>query len=479
MLLKSISKQIVLLPILLLPSVAKADSVFLNGNYIKIQLQTAGVLGNGASGTGSSSNVMFRYDPNGQASFSSTDSWADLMQPGSPFEGFSITTEEDGTVLRYNNTNRFSPGIGSGTLTTVSDSNYDNHVRWFFENTSTRPWDITTDFYFDNSSKQLTIKNQIKAYEEFDKLYYARFFDPDIERYPTDNVVSGKTATATSTDGNPSLSIKIDGENVNVHAGTWYRNADQIYTSSQVSGDNKDDSIAVAQLFSDVSIGDILTSYIYYIAGDGIDHTELSKSSSRVYAANALYTNRNLINSLSNAFVSSQNCEDYGFKFATADSVILSEEEKANKYACFFTNNISSFSSLSNGTSGIGGNGFSNSQLAGIKNYSNGLSNSFYLNYTTSDVDSFNIDNVTASLDNQSATIGYIASKKVNGTNLELTSGFSFGNVNSSGARNYTGDSTSATADFSSTGYSFLLSAKTQNKVFQSNLRNPFISRLI
>ena len=45
MLLKSISKQIVLLPILLLPSVAKADSVFLDGNYIKIQLQTAGSSG--------------------------------------------------------------------------------------------------------------------------------------------------------------------------------------------------------------------------------------------------------------------------------------------------------------------------------------------------------------------------------------------------------------------------------------------------
>ena len=63
----------------------------LEGDSIKIKVNTRGTFGNNVRGSSNNSNLMLRFDKTGTGSFTNTTTTSpDYFQPGSPFEGFSV-----------------------------------------------------------------------------------------------------------------------------------------------------------------------------------------------------------------------------------------------------------------------------------------------------------------------------------------------------------------------------------------------------
>ena len=159
----------------------------LEGDSIKIKVNTSGTFGNDRSGFSNNSRLMLRFDKTGTGSFTNTTTTSpDYFQPGTPFEGFSVEYKPTGGSLLERGANYLFNHIGTGSLTDKSGVSYenltfDNRVIWERSGTSgsATPFDISHDYMFNDSSSFVLINTKITALDDFEELYFSRFNDPD------------------------------------------------------------------------------------------------------------------------------------------------------------------------------------------------------------------------------------------------------------------------------------------------------------
>ena len=151
----------------------------LEGDSIKIKVNTRGTFGNNSSGSSTNNRLMLRFDKTGTGSFTNTTTTSpDYFQPGSPFEGFSVEYKPTGgSRTEIRNVNYVYFQIGNGSLTDksgVSHENltFDNRVIWERSGTSgsSTPFDISHDYMFNDSSSFVLINTKITALDDSEEL---------------------------------------------------------------------------------------------------------------------------------------------------------------------------------------------------------------------------------------------------------------------------------------------------------------------
>ena len=151
-------------------SVLQASPIIIQGDYIYTQISDDGTLGYGSVYPG------IQYDPSGTATFGPKD----FLQPGSPFEGFSVKSDETGVI--YNN-NDWGNMI-SGSLSDLSGSSpYDYYIRWV--GSYSGYFDILIDLYLNSNDQSINFTTTIIAQTDLHNLRFARYIDPDQDVYGT------------------------------------------------------------------------------------------------------------------------------------------------------------------------------------------------------------------------------------------------------------------------------------------------------
>lgn len=158
-----------------LANATPAPTEILEGNYIKLGLNSIGTLGSGGS---TSPGIL--YDGTGTGTFNSP---YDYLTPGTPFEGFTISaTSGLSGDLTNNNASVGSESITGGTLTAYNGvayngTTYDNRAVW--TGTVAGVLTVTHDYYFNDADQQLHITTTIGALTNLTGVTFARFTDPD------------------------------------------------------------------------------------------------------------------------------------------------------------------------------------------------------------------------------------------------------------------------------------------------------------
>ena len=273
----------------------------LEGDSIKIKVNTRGTFGNNVRQSSSDSNMTLRFDKTGTGSFTNTRTTSpDYFQPGTPFEGFSVEYKPtEGSLTEKRNSNYKFNDIGTGSLTDKSGVSYenltfDNRVIWERSGTSgsATPFDISHDYMFNDSSSFVLINTKITALDDFEELYFGRFGDPDQGRERSGNGShstintrdSQSSVTAVSTDNQFAITLATN-ENNSVGAGisgdssigltgigtfSQWQTKGRYYLAATESSSTGDESIGLGFQFNNVSSGDTQSFYYAYCLGEDV-----------------------------------------------------------------------------------------------------------------------------------------------------------------------------------------------------------------
>lgn len=273
----------------------------LEGDSIKIKVNTRGTFGNNVRQSSSDSNMTLRFDKTGTGSFTNTRTTSpDYFQPGTPFEGFSVEYKlTGGSLTEKRNSNYKFNDIGTGSLTDKSGVSYenltfDNRVIWERSGTSgsATPFDISHDYMFNDSSSFVLINTKITALDDFEELYFGRFGDPDPGRERSGNGShstintrdSQSSVTAVSTDNQFAITLATN-ENNSVGAGisgdssigltgfgtfSQWQTKGRYYLAATESSSTGDESIGLGFEFNNVSSGDTQSFYYAYCLGEDV-----------------------------------------------------------------------------------------------------------------------------------------------------------------------------------------------------------------
>ena len=162
---------------------ALAQSVVLQGGYLKIGVNEKGTLG-----TGGTVRPGILYDGTGSGTFNPD---YDYLTPGSPMEGFVLKGTGSGGAFTATNNNASLGGASiAGSLTSYNGAEYegttfDQRVVW--TGTFGTVLTVTHDYHFDENGQQLSIVTKITALEDISDLAFVRFTDPDAIAAPGDS----------------------------------------------------------------------------------------------------------------------------------------------------------------------------------------------------------------------------------------------------------------------------------------------------
>ena len=253
---------------------AVAAPITLEGNYIKIGTNDLGTLGSGGS-----TLPGIQYDDTGTGTFN--DSY-DYLTPGTPFEGFSITSTASGstTTASSNNTGSITSGL-TGTLADSSSGTYQG-VTWTGSYTSgSKLYDIVNVVGFNSDDKRITITSTITAAVDLTEIYFARYTDPDAQVAPgdsssTNNFRGSGSVAATNLVYAEALASKYviglysdASSNVNTGISSDWSTDPATYFTGTDDGDG-DNTIGLAYYTPTLITGDSITFTYYYIFGSDI-----------------------------------------------------------------------------------------------------------------------------------------------------------------------------------------------------------------
>jgi len=276
-------KQFLLILILLsLPlTSAFAASVIMEGNYVRTAISD-----NGTLGYGSSTSPGLLHDPDGTGTFGIDD----YLTPGTPWEMFSVSSEETG-LLTNNNTST-STGDISGSIepgATTSSVTWSGTYDVYF--TITHEYTLATD------SERIDIVTTITALSNLTDLEFARAIDPDpdVRTYGSYYTVNGRGYDANS-DGDfddasdiaPEDWVHSEGTNTGLTLGLFSDSdiTHNVGVSSPWSTDpaeylagtddgNGDYAIGIGFDIGDLISGESVTLTYAYVMGDSIDTVDI------------------------------------------------------------------------------------------------------------------------------------------------------------------------------------------------------------
>ncbi len=143
----------------------------MKGNYIYTQVDDTGTLGHGFSYPG------IQYDPSGSGNFPGILGGTDFLKPGSPWEGFYISTNQTGVVGNNNDNLLKIPGVVVYDLS----SPYDNAVSWTGGYLSY--FKVEIDVYFNDDDQYIMFDTTITALTDLTDVEFLRTIDPDQDYY--------------------------------------------------------------------------------------------------------------------------------------------------------------------------------------------------------------------------------------------------------------------------------------------------------
>ncbi len=277
-----------------------ADSIIMEGDYIRTAISDDGTLGFG----GTTSPGML-YDSAGTGTFNPA---YDYLTPGSPFEGFYFRSNETGTI---GNNNAYADDF---SMTNFEDrtsigSAFDHHVRWTgnYDGGDGTMVTMVQDYWFNNSDQAVHIRTQIEAREALAAASFLRTIDPD----PDSNGLPGSTTTTvnsrgfdSNSDGDFDDAGDIAPENIISSVGPVSGAPVALYTNSAVthntavsaswdtdpvitlagSGDlTSDATLGIAFDLGNLTAGQIVELYYNYIFGGSLEEAiEIIESGGRL-----------------------------------------------------------------------------------------------------------------------------------------------------------------------------------------------------
>jgi hypothetical protein len=142
--------------------------VALKGNYISTAVGTAGTLG-----TGGSTSPGLIHDPSGTGSF---DPANDYITPGTPHQGFAITSNESGF---RGNDNNGGGSFGSNVPTILvgaAAKGYASAVSWTGSNAFLS---ITNSYFLNPGDQRIVVSTTLTALQNLTGLAFVTGVDPD------------------------------------------------------------------------------------------------------------------------------------------------------------------------------------------------------------------------------------------------------------------------------------------------------------
>ncbi|MBI1200147.1 MAG: autotransporter domain-containing protein [Phenylobacterium sp.] len=161
---------------------ARAQSLVLQGDYLKLGLNQQGTLG-----TGGTTQPGILYDGAGSGTFNPS---YDYLTPGSPMEGFVLQgTTSGGAFTATNNNASLGSAQVTGALSDYSGvafggETFDQRAVW--TGTYGATLGVTHDYRFNTDGQQLQIVTTITALTDITGLNFVRFTDPDAVAAPGD-----------------------------------------------------------------------------------------------------------------------------------------------------------------------------------------------------------------------------------------------------------------------------------------------------
>ena len=261
----------------------QASPIVITGDYVYTQISDDGTLGNGENYPG------IQYDPSGTGTFPGTLG-KDFLQPGSPWEGFSVKSEETGVVAN-NNVTFFHTDMIPGTLTDLSASSpYDYYIRW--AGTYFGYFEIVTDLYLNNNDQSINFMTTLKALTDLTNVSFARYIDPDQDvndynLFNTNNyrgygvIPEANWVYAVGPDSNWTIGLFSDSSithNTGVSDTPWSMNP-AFYLGGTNDGDG-DNAIGIGFLLGSLKQGESITFKYSYVLGvspdDAVGHIPTS-----------------------------------------------------------------------------------------------------------------------------------------------------------------------------------------------------------
>ncbi|WP_342805719.1 PEP-CTERM sorting domain-containing protein [Alteromonas sp. M12] len=261
-------------------SSAFASPIIMEGDFVR-----TAVSDNGTLGAGGSTSPGILHDATGTATWSNDD----YLTPGTPMEGFYISSTETG-IDGNNNSNGYGSsgsGITASSMTDTSGtSGYDQSVNWtgFLDTFYT----VETDTYYNDSFERISMTTTITALQDLTDVEFLRVLDPDpdvytFSSYHTENgrgdAINGHAnedwvhAEGTSTGLTIGLYSDSDvAHNTGVSSG-W--STDPSFYLSGADNGNGDYTIGIAFSLGDLMADESKSFTYHYIMGDSLDNVDI------------------------------------------------------------------------------------------------------------------------------------------------------------------------------------------------------------
>ena len=169
-----------------------AAAFTLRGSYIYAGLNVNGTFGQGTGRPG------LQYDSTGTGSFSKNQ---DYLYTSLAVDIMTVKLVSGGTTTSYLNSSGSSSDSGgiinNKTSTQISNTGYDNYVRW--SSGVSGKFNIVQDVYFNNTDQRINFEITITALTALSSLKYLRRMDPD----PMIDVYGATTYNGRGADGVP------------------------------------------------------------------------------------------------------------------------------------------------------------------------------------------------------------------------------------------------------------------------------------
>jgi hypothetical protein len=256
-----------------LAGAASAAPITLTGKYINTGVSDDGTLGsNGANSPG------LQHDPTGNGNFGVND----YITPGSPHEGFSVSSTNGGYGENdnyYNGGGHFTTIVGPHAIV----NGFDNAGSW---TGSDGLLQITNDYFFNDGDQRVNVRTTLTALGDITGLAFARSVDPDpdVNTFGSfftfnqrGNMLFGATDFVGSAGANTGLTLGL----LNLSGDAFVHNTaignfsccnsfNPFDVLTGFDGGNGDNSLNMAWLIGDLAMGHSAVINYAYVVGDNI-----------------------------------------------------------------------------------------------------------------------------------------------------------------------------------------------------------------